>query len=83
MPGYSRRVCNRWKMTKIRSANRDSMPMPLSVTENSQSSASLPGVDVDARSGLAAELDRVADQVLEQLTQLRCDRPAAWEARRG
>ena len=39
VPGYSSRVCKRWKMTNIRSAYWGSMPIPLSFTENSQSAA--------------------------------------------
>ena len=47
------------------------MPMPLSRTENSQRSPSPARGNVDVRRLLAAELDAVADQVLEQLDQLR------------
>src|SRR5215470_6973018 len=36
VPGYVRRLCNRWKMTKMRSAYSGSMPMPLSRTDTTQ-----------------------------------------------
>ena len=71
VPGYFCRVCSRWKITKICSQYCCSMPMPLSRTANSQCVAVAAGRDVDLRRAIAAELDAVADQVLEQLDQLR------------
>ena len=66
VPAYSSLACSRWKITKIRSAYSASMPMPLSRTRTRHSSPSSLGADARPRGGaVAAELDRVADQVLE------------------
>ena len=46
------------------------MPMPLSRTANSPMIAVAAGGNVDLRRAVAAELDAVADQVLEQLDHL-------------
>src|ERR1039457_646953 len=40
VPGQAVRSCRRWKMTKIRSSDLGSIPMPWSVNENSQKSPS-------------------------------------------
>ena len=64
VPLYASRPCSRWKITKILSAKRGSMPMPLSVTVNSQSSVRRTASIWIARLVAGLELDRVADEVL-------------------
>ena len=49
VPGYSFRVCSRWKMTKMRSKYSGSMPMPLSCTEKTHSPCLAADADVDSR----------------------------------
>ena len=70
-PGRPRWWCSRWKITKMRSAYSGSMPMPLSRTENAHGRRPSLGRHVDRGGSLAAELERVADQVLEDLRQQR------------
>ena len=71
VPGYSPRPCSRWKMTKIRSAYCGSMPIPLSRTANNQSSPCRSAATWTRGGSAAVELDGVADQVLEELHELR------------
>ncbi len=79
VPPYWSRRCSRWKTAKIRSAYCGSMPMPLSRTVTRHSAPgrarrrSTTGGDV-----LAAVLDRVADEVLEQRGE---QRPVAVDGR--
>ena len=56
---------------KIFSRSAASMPMPLSRTANSHPASCVGGGHVHAWCLQPAELDRVADQILEQLSQLR------------
>ena len=58
-------------MTKIRSAYSGSMPMPLSEKENSQDGSSRRTVTTIRGGFSAAELQRVAEQVLEHGDQQR------------
>ena len=72
----ARRGCRRWKMTKIRSAYSGSMPMPLSATAELASCSLVAARPTRAPAArlVAAELDRVADQVLEHEPQQRARR---------
>ena len=68
-------------MTKIRSAYWGSTPMPLSVQRSAHSPSSRVGVEPDPRHALrAAELDGVADEVLEHGRQQRRRRRGRWAA---
>ena len=80
VPSYSLRVCSRWKTLKIRSRYFSSKPMPLSLTVNSHKSRAVSGTASGKFPALAtfttgghfrpAELERVADQILQQLAHL-------------
>ena len=75
LPGYSVRACRRWNTTKIFSASSGAMPIPLSVTLEQPLLILVFRLHGNLRRFLAAELDRVADQVLEELRQLGAVRP--------
>ncbi len=70
MPSYSVLLFSRWKITKIRSQCRGSMPMPLSLTERIHSFSFLDRGNMDLRGLISTKFNGVSNQILKYLQQL-------------